>query len=119
MYFVADVEISNKRGTRVGYEILKGVLYGGCDKPKALPLRPQFSSGPCIKRPGWSIDQIQKYLLIGRSHRAKEPNHQLFRIIQLVKELLQIPEDYLVGIVPASNTGAYEMLMWNLLGAKR
>ncbi len=90
----------------------------GSDKPKALPLRPQFSSGPCIKRPGWSIDQIQKYLLIGRSHRAKEPNHQLFRIIQLVKELLQIPEDYLVGIVPASNTGAYEMLMWNLLGAK-
>ena len=77
----------------------------GSDKPKALPLRPQFSSGPCIKRPGWSIDQIQKYLLIGRSHRAKESNHQLFRIIQLVKELLQIPEDYLVGIVPASNTG--------------
>lgn len=86
-------------------------------KPLNKPNNPCFSSGPCAKRPGWSIDTL-KNVDIGRSHRAKNTKAKLNEVITLTKELLQIPEDYLVGIVPASDTGAMEMAMWNLLGER-
>ena len=85
-------------------------------KPKVKPLRPEFSSGPCAKRQGWNIEIISKISYLGRSHRAKKPKSQLNQIISLTKEILEIPKDYKVGIVPASNTGAFEMAMWTMLG---
>lgn len=86
-------------------------------KPEHKPKNPCFSSGPCAKRPGWSIDVLSN-VDIGRSHRSKDAKAKLNNIITLTKELLDIPADYLVGIVPASDTGAVEMAMWNLLGAR-
>ncbi len=87
-------------------------------KPQAKPARPEFSSGPCPKRPGWSIQAVAEKAFLGRSHRASAPKAQLSRVIDLTAKLLGVPSDYRVGIVPASDTGAFEMAMWTMLGAR-
>ena len=86
-------------------------------EPRNKPQNPNFSSGPTAKRPGWSLDQLSTENL-GRSHRAKGPKSSLKMVIDLSKRLLRIPADYRLGIVPASDTGAFEMAMWNVLGAR-
>jgi phosphoserine aminotransferase len=89
--------------------------------PIAAPaLRPRvanFSSGPCAKRPGWSLKALNDAPL-GRSHRAKVGKDKLQLAIDLTREILQVPADYRIGIVPASDTGAVEMAMWSMLGAR-
>ena len=87
-------------------------------KPQAVPARPEFSSGPCPKRPGWTLEAVVAKAWLGRSHRASGPKAQLKQVIDLTAELLGVPEGYRVGIVPASDTGAFEMAMWSMLGAK-
>ena len=86
-------------------------------KPGVRPVTPHFSSGPCAKRPGWSLQALTDSAL-GRSHRAKIGKAKLKRAIDLTREILQVPSDYRIGIVPASDTGAVEMAMWSLLGAR-
>ena len=85
------------------------------DKPTTKPNNPNFSSGPCAKRPGWDIQNLKTNSL-GRSHRAKLPKQRLAEVINLSKELLNIPSDYKVGIIAGSDTGAIESAMWSLLG---
>ena len=87
------------------------------EKPKNKPLRLNFSSGPCSKRPGWQLNNLNGALL-GRSHRSKEGKEKLQQAINKTILLLEIPRDYKVAIVPASDTGAIEMAMWNLLGSR-
>jgi phosphoserine aminotransferase len=86
-------------------------------KPAALPKNPNFSSGPCAKRPGWSLEAL-KDAPLGRSHRAKIGKAKLKLSIDLTREVLRVPSDYRIGIVPASDTGAVEMAMWSLLGPR-
>jgi phosphoserine aminotransferase len=86
-------------------------------KPAKKPACANFSSGPCAKRPGWTSKALDNAFL-GRSHRAKEGKARLKLAIDKTKEILGIPADYLVGIVPGSDTGAYEMAMWTMLGAR-
>src|ERR1700730_8450663 len=86
-------------------------------KPGVRPLVPHFSSGPCTKRPGWSLQALTD-ALIGRSHRSKGGRAKLKRAIDLTREGLQIPAGYRIGIVPASDTGAVEMALWSMLGAR-
>ncbi len=86
-------------------------------KPARRPSNPLFSSGPCAKRPGWSLDALDGALL-GRSHRSKPGKAKLKEVIDLTRAVLAIPGDYRIGIVPASDTGAVEMALWNLLGAR-
>ena len=86
-------------------------------KPQLKPKNPCFSSGPTSKHPGWSLENLNLESL-GRSHRAKHPKSRLKLVIEESKQLLGIPDDYLVGIVPASDTGAFEMAMWTMLGPK-
>lgn len=86
-------------------------------KPTAKPNNPCFSSGPCAKRPGWNIEAI-KDAAIGRSHRAAVGKAKLKAVIDKSAEILGLPEGYVLGIVPASDTGAIEMAMWSLLGAR-
>ncbi len=86
-------------------------------KPTALPARAHFSSGPCAKRPGWNAAQLATESL-GRSHRSKIGKARLKLAIDLTREVLNIPSTHRIGIVPASDTGAYEMAMWSLLGAR-
>jgi phosphoserine aminotransferase len=81
------------------------------------PRVPNFSSGPCAKRPGWSLKALSGAAL-GRSHRHKIGKAKLKQAIDLTREVLEVPADYLIGIVPASDTGAYEMAMWTMLGAR-
>ncbi|HEY0918479.1 phosphoserine transaminase [Devosia sp.] len=85
--------------------------------PAVKPANPNFSSGPCAKRPGWTVDVLANALL-GRSHRSKPGKARIQRAIDLTRELLEVPADYLIGIVPASDTGAVEMALWGLLGAR-
>jgi phosphoserine aminotransferase len=85
--------------------------------PGARPAIPHFSSCPCAKRPGWSLQALTDAAL-GRSHRAKLGKGKLKRAIDLTREVLQVPAGYRIGIVPASDTGAIEMAMWSLLGAR-
>ena len=85
--------------------------------PSIKPDNPNFSSGPCAKRPEWSIDNLRNALL-GRSHRAAECKNKLNDVIALSKSILNIPDDYLVGIMPASDTGALEAALWSLLGVR-
>lgn len=87
------------------------------DKPTQKPKSPYFSSGPCAKRPGWSLDALKDSWL-GRSHRAAGGKNKLKEVIDRHKAVLGIPADYRCAIVPASDTGAVEMAMWNLLGAR-
>lgn len=86
-------------------------------KPALRPVNPNFSSGPCSKRPGWSLDALSDAPL-GRSHRAKIGKNKLKLAIDLTREVLQVPADYRIGIVPASDTGAVEMALWSLLGER-
>jgi phosphoserine aminotransferase len=86
-------------------------------QPAARPRAPFFSSGPCAKRPGWSLDQLKTDVL-GRSHRAKPGKARLKRAIDLTREILAVPAEYRIGIVPASDTGAVEMALWSLLGPR-
>ncbi|MGB0742919.1 MAG: phosphoserine transaminase [Opitutales bacterium] len=86
-------------------------------KPTVKPVRPFFSSGPCSKRPGWSLDALDG-ALVGRSHRAKAAKARIEEVIERSKSILGLPEGYVCGIVPASDTGAVEMAMWSLLGAR-
>ncbi|MBB6308618.1 phosphoserine transaminase [Xanthobacter tagetidis] len=85
--------------------------------PASRPENPNFSSGPCAKRPGWSLDQLSDAPL-GRSHRAKVGKVKLKEAIELTREVLEVPADYRIGIVPASDTGAVEMVLWSMLGAR-
>jgi phosphoserine aminotransferase len=85
--------------------------------PAVRPTVPHFSSGPCAKRPGWSLSALTDAPL-GRSHRAKIGKAKLKRAIDLTREVLEVPADYRIGIVPASDTGAVEMALWSLLGAR-
>ncbi len=86
-------------------------------KPAMRPARPEFSSGPCAKRPGWKLENLQG-ALVGRSHRSKPGKARLKAAIDQTREILGVPADYLIGIVPASDTGAVEMAMWSMLGAR-
>ena len=85
--------------------------------PGLRPKNPCFSSGPCAKRPGYSLENL-KNAPLGRSHRAKVGKARLKRAIDLTREVLGVPANYLIGIVPASDTGAVEMAMWSMLGAR-
>lgn len=86
-------------------------------RPSRRPNTPLFSSGPCAKRPGWSLDALDGALL-GRSHRSKPGKAKLKEVIDLTRAVLGIPGDYRIGIVPASDTGAVEMALWSMLGAR-
>ena len=86
-------------------------------KPSVKPNNPFFSSGPCAKRPGWSLDAL-KDATVARSHRAKSGKAKLAAVIERSKALLEMPNDYRLGIVPASDTGAIEMALWSLLGER-
>jgi len=85
--------------------------------PAARPRVPNFSSGPCAKRPGWKLENL-KTALLGRSHRSKPGKAKLKRAIDLTREVLEVPADYRIAIVPASDTGAVEMALWSLLGER-
>ena len=85
--------------------------------PELRPADPRFSSGPCAKRPGWTLDALSNAPL-GRSHRAKIGKTKLLQAIEDTREVLRVPADYRIGIVPASDTGAVEMAMWSLLGQR-
>jgi phosphoserine aminotransferase len=91
---------------------------GSLVRPPLRPERPEFSSGPCAKRPGWSAEAVVARAFLGRSHRAAAPKAQLREVIERMARLLGVPQDYRVGIVPASDTGAFEMAMWTMLGAR-
>src|SRR6516165_546367 len=86
-------------------------------KPAMRPARPEFSSGPCAKRPGWKLENLQG-ALVGRSHRSKPGKARLKAAIDQTRDVLGVPADYLIGIVPGSDTGAVEMAMWSLLGGR-
>jgi len=86
-------------------------------RPAARPARAQFSCGPTVKHPGWSLQKLENAPL-GRSHRAKSAKARLELAIGLTREVLQVPADYKIGIVPASDTGAVEMALWSLLGPR-
>ena len=87
------------------------------EKPKTKPSNTNFSSGPCAKRPGWTIDAL-KNSSIGRSHRHKVCKEKLNEVIIKSKKILQLPDGYHVCIMTGSNTGALEAAMWSLLGCK-
>ena len=86
-------------------------------KPDLRPARPDFSSGPCAKRPGYSLQALENAVL-GRSHRSKPGKAKLAKAIDKTRAVLSVPDVYRIGIVPASDTGAYEMAMWTMLGAR-
>ena len=86
-------------------------------RPDIRPVRNHFSSGPCAKRPGWSLKSLENAAL-GRSHRSKIGKSKLQQAIDLTRSVLGLPDDYRIGIVPASDTGAYEMAMWTMLGQR-
>jgi phosphoserine aminotransferase len=86
-------------------------------KPAMRPARPEFSSGPCAKRPGWTPENLQAAVL-GRSHRSKAGKARLKDAIDRTRQVLEVPADYLIGIVPGSDTGAVEMALWSLLGPR-
>lgn len=86
-------------------------------KPLETPHNPCFSSGPCAKRPGWTLDAL-KGAVVGRSHRAKVGKAKLGEVIERSKKVLGIPSDYVLGVVPASDTGAVEMVLWSMLGER-
>ena len=86
-------------------------------RPSSIPKNPCFSSGPCAKRPGWSLECLDNAVL-GRSHRSKAGKAKLKELLDRSRDLLGIPQDYRIGIVPASDTGAIEMALWSLLGQR-
>jgi len=86
-------------------------------KPDIRPANPNFSSGPCAKRPGWSTAVLND-ALVGRSHRSKPGKARIQEVLDMTRDILGIPEDYRIGIVAASDTGAVEMALWSMLGAR-
>ncbi|WP_297327634.1 phosphoserine transaminase [uncultured Bartonella sp.] len=86
-------------------------------EPGVRPNNPNFSSGPCAKRPGWTVEALAD-APVGRSHRAKIGKAKLSEAINLTRQVLEVPDNYRIGIVPASDTGAVEMALWSLLGAR-
>jgi phosphoserine aminotransferase len=86
-------------------------------KPAMRPARAEFSSGPCAKRPGWAPENLRNAVL-GRSHRSKLGKARLKEAIDRTRDVLEVPDDYLIGIVPGSDTGAVEMAMWSMLGPR-
>ena len=86
-------------------------------KPEMYPANPDFSSGPCAKRPGYDLTHLNNAIL-GRSHRSKPGKSRLLEAITRTRDVLNVPEGWHIGIVPASDTGAYEMAMWSLLGER-
>jgi phosphoserine aminotransferase len=94
-----------------------GLVVSGIPRPSVRPGSASFGSGPTKKRPGWSLDAL-KNAALGRSHRSKLGKEKLARALTLTREVLKLPEDYHVGIVPASDTGAFEMAMWTMLGPR-
>ena len=86
-------------------------------KPTTRPGTAHFSSGPCAKRPGWTPAALAG-AVVGRSHRSKDGRARLAEVIDRSRRLLGLPHDYRIGVVPASDTGAVEMAMWSLLGAR-
>ncbi|MBQ1541591.1 MAG: phosphoserine transaminase [Caulobacteraceae bacterium] len=86
-------------------------------KPAMRPARPEFSSGPCAKRPGWDPGNLQG-AVVGRSHRSKPGKARLKEAIDRTREVLEVPPEFLIGVVPGSDTGAVEMALWSLLGAR-
>ena len=86
-------------------------------KPTRIPKNPCFSSGPCAKHPGYSVEEL-KDTPFGRSHRSKPGKEKLAEAIKRTRDMLGLPDDYLVGIVPASDTGAFEMCLWSMLGCR-
>jgi len=86
-------------------------------KPSHRPKSPNFASGPCAKRPGWTVEALRG-ALVGRSHRAKDGKARLLQVIEETKSLLELPKDYVAGILPASDTGAVEAALWSLLGPR-
>jgi phosphoserine aminotransferase len=86
-------------------------------KPERCPLNPNFSSGPCAKRPGWT-PKVLKTALVGRAHRARECKERLKLVVDKTHRILELPPDYRVAIVPGSDTGAFEMALWTMLGAR-
>src|SRR5262249_42642223 len=87
-------------------------------RPNARPNNPLFSSGPCTKHPGWKLENL-KNALLGRSHRSGLGKARLKRAIELTREVLGVPANYKIGVVPASDTGAVEMALWSMLGARK
>ncbi|WP_409361605.1 phosphoserine transaminase [Bartonella heixiaziensis] len=87
------------------------------EKPSCRPNNPNFSSGPCSKRPGWTFEILKK-ALVGRSHRSRAAELRLAEVVGLTREVLEVPSDYRIGIVPASDTGAVEAALWSLLGER-
>src|SRR5579862_8112323 len=86
-------------------------------KPAKRPANPNFSSGPCAKRPGWTLDAL-KGALVGRSHRAKPAKARIKQVLDKSRSILGLPADYRIAIVPASDTGAVEMMLWHVLGGR-
>ncbi|MCK5089146.1 MAG: phosphoserine aminotransferase, partial [Hyphomicrobiaceae bacterium] len=86
-------------------------------KPEQRPINPNFSSGPCAKRPGWTLDVLNS-ALVGRAHRARESKQRLKLVLDKTHRILELPADYRVAIVPGSDTGAFEMALWTMLGAR-
>ncbi|MDP9103513.1 MAG: phosphoserine aminotransferase, partial [Pseudomonadota bacterium] len=86
-------------------------------KPAMRPARPEFSSGPCAKRPGWTPQALSNAVL-GRSHRSKPGKARLQEAIDRMRAVLEVPDTHLIGIVPGSDTGAVEMALWSLLGPR-
>src|ERR1700690_2793946 len=86
-------------------------------KPAVRPARPFFSSGPCAKRPGWSVEALHG-ALVGRSHRSKPGKAKLKEAIDRTRAVLGVPAEFKIAIVPASDTGAVEMALWSMLGAR-
>jgi phosphoserine aminotransferase len=87
------------------------------EKPGMRPVNPHFSSGPCAKRPGWNLE-VLRHAALGRSHRAKIGKTKLRQAIELTREVLRVPASHRIAIVPASDTGAVELALWSLLGAR-
>ena len=87
------------------------------DKPLERPDNPNFGSGPCSKRPGWTVEALAG-VAHGRSHRSKLGKSKLAEVIDRSRATLGIPDDYRIGIVPGSDTGAVEMVLWSVLGAR-
>ena len=86
-------------------------------KPNVLPANPNFSSGPCVKRPGWSPGVLVS-AVVGRSHRSSAAKERIREVLRLTRKLLGVPEDYHIAITPASDTGAFEMALWSMLGSR-